>query len=60
MDKQKTEHTCEVCRTLGDVVRKLEPEKYQCGPELEMAEAIQAALDKHVRRVSKKEGRTGP
>ena len=59
MAKRKSEHSCEVCRTLGDVVRALEPEKYQCGPELEVAEAIQAALGKHLKRVGKEEGGTG-
>ena len=49
--KKKPEHECELCRTLGDVVRALEPEKYRCGPELEVAEAIQAALRKHAKRV---------
>ena len=57
--KRETKHSCEVCRTLGDVVRALEPEKYRCGPELEVAEAIQAALDKHVERVGKRKERTG-
>ena len=52
--KQKPEHTCEVCRTLGDVVRALEPEKYRYGAELEVAEAIQAALGKHVARVGRR------
>jgi len=33
-------------------VRRLEPEKYRCGPELEVAEAIQAALDRHVKRAA--------
>ena len=46
----KSEHECELCRTRGDVVRALEPEKYRCGPERELAEAIQAALDRHVKR----------
>jgi hypothetical protein len=41
---RKPAHECELCRTLGDVVRALEPEKYRCGPELEVAEAIQTAL----------------
>jgi len=50
---RKPEHECEVCRTLGDVVRALEPEKYRCGPELEVAEAIQAALERHVKRAMK-------
>jgi hypothetical protein len=57
--KRKTEHTCELCRTLGDVVRRLEPEKYQCGPELELGEAILAALEEHRERVGKEEGRSG-
>ena len=47
------EHQCELCRTLGDVVRALEPEKYRSGPELEVAEAIQAALERHVERAMK-------
>lgn len=46
-------HECELCRTLGDMVRELEPEKYRCGPELEVAEAIRAALGKHLRRAGK-------
>jgi hypothetical protein len=50
---RKPEHECELCRTLGDVVGALEPEKYRCGPELEMADAIQAALDRHVKRAAK-------
>jgi len=50
---RKPEHECELCRTLGDIVRRLEPEKYRCGPELEVAEAIQAALDRHVKRAAK-------
>ena len=54
--KRKPEHSCELCRTLGDVVRRLEPEKYQCGPELEVAEAIQAALEQHVKRMAKMAG----
>ncbi len=33
---RKPEHECELCRTLGDVVGALEPEKYRCGPELEV------------------------
>ena len=56
---RKPEHECELCRTLGDVVRALEPEKYRCGPELEVAEAIQAALGKHLKRVGKDKERTG-
>ena len=51
--RKKPKHTCEVCRTLGDVVRALEPEKYQCGAELEVAEAIQTALEQHMKRVAK-------
>jgi hypothetical protein len=51
--KRKTEHTCELCRTLGDIVRELEPEKYRCGPELEIAEGIRAALGRHLRRAGK-------
>lgn len=51
-------HECELCRTLGDVVRALEPEKYRCGPELEVAEAIRAALKEHRKRACM-EGRTG-
>jgi len=50
---RKPEHECELCRTLGDIVRRLEPGKYRCGPELEVAEAIQAALDRHVKRAAK-------
>ena len=49
--KRDGKHSCEVCRTLGDVVLALEPEKYRCGPELEVAEAIRAALRKHAMRV---------
>ncbi|MHC5059375.1 MAG: hypothetical protein ACYTKD_32385 [Planctomycetota bacterium] len=49
--KKKPEHECELCRTLGDIVSELEPEKYQCGAELEVAEAIQAALRNHAKRV---------
>ena len=56
--ERKLEHSCEVCRTLGDVIRALEPEKYRYGAELEVAEAIQAALDKHVRRVGKRKEKT--
>ncbi len=52
--KRKPEHSCEVCRTLGDIVKRLEPEKYQCGPELAVAEAIQAALGRHVKRAAEK------
>jgi len=59
MAKRKPEHTCEVCRTLGDIVRALDPEKYQCGAELEVAEAIQIALEKHLKRVGKRKERTG-
>ena len=55
--KREPEHSCEVCRTLGDVIRALEPEKYRYGAELEVAEAIQDALDKHVKRVGKREER---
>ena len=51
--KSKPEHSCEVCRTLGDVVRGLEPEKYQCGAELEVATAIQEALKRHLERAGK-------
>ena len=47
---RRPEHECELCRTLGDVVRALEPEKYRSGPELEVAEAIRAALEGHVKR----------
>ena len=50
--ERKPTHSCEVCRTLGDVVRALGPEKYQCGSELEVAEAIQAALRNHAKRVA--------
>jgi len=50
---KKLEHECELCRTLGDVVRALEPEKYRSGPELEVAEAIQVALERHVERAMK-------
>ena len=56
---RKPEHSCEVCRTLGDVVRALEPEKYRCGPELEVAEAIQTALERHVERETKTRGSAG-
>ena len=55
---RKPAHECELCRTLGDVVRALEPGKYRCGPELEIAEGIQTALGKHLRRVSKTKGGT--
>jgi hypothetical protein len=34
-------------------VRRLEPEKYRCGPELEVAEAIQVALERHGERAMK-------
>ena len=47
---ENPEHECELCRTLGDIVRRLEPENYLSGPEREVAEAIQAALDRHVER----------
>ena len=57
--KRETKHSCEVCRTLGDIVRALEPEKYQCGSELEVAEAIQAALRKHAKRVGHAEKEAG-
>jgi len=57
--ERKPEHSCEVCRTLGDVIRALEPEKYRYGAELEVAEAIQDALGKHLKRVGKEEGRPG-
>jgi hypothetical protein len=50
---KKPEHECELCRTLGDVVQALEPEKYRSGPELEVAEAIQTALERHVERSMK-------
>ena len=59
MAKRKPEHTCEVCRTLNDVIRALEPEKYRYGAELEVAEAIRAALEEHRERVGKAEGRAG-
>ena len=52
--KRKPGHSCELCRTLGDIARRLEPEKHQCGPELAVAEAIQAALERHVKRAAKK------
>jgi hypothetical protein len=52
----KPEHECEFCRTLGDVVRALEPEKYRSGAELEVAEAIQMALEQHVERATKTQG----
>ncbi|MHC5058501.1 MAG: hypothetical protein ACYTKD_27910 [Planctomycetota bacterium] len=55
--KRDGKHSCEVCRTLGDVIRALEPEKYRYGAELEVAEAIQDALDKHVKRVGKRNER---
>jgi len=48
----KKEHTCEVCRTLGDVLRRLEPEKYRSGAVLEVGEAIEQALDAHAARES--------
>ena len=51
--RKKPKHTCEVCRTLGDIVRALEPEKYRYGAELEVAEAIQTALEQHMKRVVK-------
>jgi hypothetical protein len=50
---RKLEHECELCRTLGDIVRRLEPEKYRSGPELEVAEAIQVALERHGERAMK-------
>ncbi len=56
---RKPEHECELCRTLGDIVRRLEPEKYRSGPELEVAEAIQTALERHVERAAKAAERTG-
>jgi hypothetical protein len=59
MARREPEHTCEVCRTLGDVVRALAPEKYRCGPELEVAEAIQTALERHVERETKTRGNAG-
>jgi len=59
MARRGHEHSCEVCRTLSDIVRALEPEKYRCGPELELAEAIQDALGKHLKRVGKRKESTG-
>ncbi|MHC5057676.1 MAG: hypothetical protein ACYTKD_23645 [Planctomycetota bacterium] len=50
---RKQAHECELCWTLGDVVLALEPEKYRSGPELEVAEAIQKALQQHVGRAMK-------
>jgi hypothetical protein len=50
VEKKRPEHECELCRTLGDIVRRLEPEKYLSGPEREVAEAIQTALQHHVER----------
>ncbi|MHC5058697.1 MAG: hypothetical protein ACYTKD_28905 [Planctomycetota bacterium] len=57
--RKRREHSCELCRTLGDVIRALEPEKYRCGPELEVAEAIQTALERHVERATKTQGKAG-
>jgi len=56
---KKSKHECELCRTLGDVVRALEPEKYRSGPELDVAEAIQAALARHAERAARAAERTG-
>lgn len=47
------EHTCEVCRTLGDVVRALEKLRY--GPGREVSLAIRAALELHKERADKTE-----
>jgi hypothetical protein len=51
--KKRSEHECELCRTLGDIVRRLEPEKYRFGPEREVAEAIRMSLERHVERAMK-------
>ncbi|MHC5058172.1 MAG: hypothetical protein ACYTKD_26230 [Planctomycetota bacterium] len=56
---RKQEHECELCRTLGDVVQALRPEKYRYGPELEVAEAIQTALKQHVERAMKTQVNAG-
>ena len=53
--KKKPEHSCELCRTLGDVVRALDPEKYRYGPECEVGLAFQAALELHKERAHKTE-----
>ena len=58
MAKRKPEHTCELCRTLGDLVEELDPDTYRYGPEFVVGHALRAALDKHRTRVAKHEGRT--
>ena len=57
--KRKTEHSCELCRTLGDLVKELDPDSYRYGPEFVVGHALRTALDKHRRRVGKGEERTG-
>jgi hypothetical protein len=58
MAKRKPEHTCELCRTLGDLVEELDPDSYRYGPEFVVGQALRVALDKHRRRVGDDEGRT--
>jgi hypothetical protein len=59
MAKRKPEHTCELCPTLGDIVRALDPGKYRYGPECEVGLAFQAALELHKERAHKTEEGSG-
>ena len=59
MAKRKPEHACELCRTLDDIVRALDPEKYRYGPECEVGLAFQAALELHKERAHKTEEGSG-
>ena len=54
MAKRKPEHTCEVCRTLGDLVDELNPDIYVNGPEFVVGHALRAAIQKHVARVGRR------
>jgi hypothetical protein len=51
--KRETRHSCEVCRTLGDLVDELDPDIYVNGPEFVVGHALRAAIKKHVARVGK-------
>jgi hypothetical protein len=51
--KRNAEQPCELCRTLGDIVRALDPDKYRYGPECEVGLAIRAALELHRERAHK-------
>ena len=57
--KRETRHSCEVCRTLGDLVDELDPDIYVNGPEFVVGHALRAALGKHLERVGKRKERTG-